>query len=153
MAAELTNGALKNTLGMAVSVIATEHFMSAGLSSPWSVAKFAISQDDKDQVWHYFNEAAGASALFSVITSYMMKSWYPIGSSALTLVYYWRLYRDALSRTPTTTGPTQVLQTPTNPAPTKVLKVGWQPLSNEDINRVKYVINSAANPIQIVAKP
>ena len=28
----LTNDKLKNTLGMAVSVIATEHFMSAGLN-------------------------------------------------------------------------------------------------------------------------
>ena len=32
MAGELTNESLKNTLGMAVSVIATEHFMSAGLN-------------------------------------------------------------------------------------------------------------------------
>lgn len=29
----LTNDSLKKTLGMAVSVIATEHFMSAGLNS------------------------------------------------------------------------------------------------------------------------
>ncbi len=46
----LTNDTLKKTLGMAVSVIATEHFMSAGLSSPWSVAKFAISDEQLDQI-------------------------------------------------------------------------------------------------------
>jgi hypothetical protein len=32
MKEELTNDTLKKTLGMAVSVIATEHFMSAGLN-------------------------------------------------------------------------------------------------------------------------
>jgi hypothetical protein len=107
----LTNDTLKKTLGMAVSVIATEHFMSAGLSSPWSVAKFAISDEDKQQVWHYFNEAVYASAVFSVITSYMLKSWFPIISSALTLGYYKKLYADALSRTPTV-NPTPVLSPP-----------------------------------------
>lgn len=108
---ELTNDTLKNTLGMAVSVIATEHFMSAGLSSPWSVAKFAISDEDKQQVWHYFNEAVYASAVFSVIIAYMLKSWFPIISSGLTLGYYKKLYADALSRTPTV-NPTPVLSPP-----------------------------------------
>lgn len=107
----LTNDTLKKTLGMAVSVIATEHFMSAGLSSPWSVAKFAISDEDKQQVWHYFYEAVYASAVFSVITAYMLKSWFPIISSGLTLAYYKKLYADALSRTPAQ-NPTKVLIPP-----------------------------------------
>jgi hypothetical protein len=106
--AELTNGKLRDTLGMAVSVIGSEHFMSAGLSSPWSTAKFAISDKDKEEVWHYFNEAAYASMTFGVVVSYMLKSWYPLVSSGLTLAYYHRLYKDALSRTPVE-NPTPVL--------------------------------------------
>ena len=104
---------------MAVSVIATEHFMYAGLSSTWSVAKFAITQEDKDQVWHYFYEATGASVIFSVITAYMLKSWTPLISSGLTLGYYRKLYADALSRTPTV--PTE-----------QVLPGGQLPISNDD---------------------
>lgn len=105
---ELTNGRLKETLGMAVSVIAGEHFMSAGLSSPWSTAKFAISEEDKREVWHYFNEAAKASIVFGGIVSYMLSSIYPLASSGIILLYYKKLYGDALKRTPEKS-PTPVL--------------------------------------------
>lgn len=125
----LTNDSLKKTLGMAVSVIATEHFMSAGLSSPWSVAKFAISEDDKQQVWHYFHEAAGASAIFSVITAYMLKSWVPIISSALTLGYYKKLYTDALGHTPTI-NPTPILSIPE-------ISNGWIPLTEDHFKYIR----------------
>lgn len=135
---ELTNDTLKKTLGMAVSVIATEHFMSAGLSSPWSVAKFAISDDDKQQVWHYFNEAVYASAVFSVITSYMLKSWFPIISSALTLGYYKKLYSDALSRTPTQ-NPTPVLSSPQLTINNSGI---YEPMTTEQLNQIRKFLDS-----------
>ena len=137
--AELTNGKLKSTLGMAVSVIATEHFMSAGLSSPWSTAKFAISDQDKAEVWHYFWEASQASAVFSVITAYMLQSWYPIASSAFTLAYYHRLYKDALTRTPVE-NPTPVLEdTPILSLlpPTVDENGNYRPLSNKELESIK----------------
>lgn len=121
---ELSNDSLKNTLGMAVSVISTEHFMSAGLSSPWSVAKFAETQEDKDQVWHYFNEAATASLIFGGIVSYMLRSVYPIGSSALTVAYYRRLYKDALEKAPSQG----------SPIPDK-----WTPLTEEQMNDIRKI--------------
>jgi len=133
----LTNGKLKDVLGMSVSVIASEHFMSAGLSSPWSVAKFAISDEDKSQVWHYFNEAAGASAIFSVITAYMLKSWYPLISSGLTLAYYRKLYQDALSRTPTQ-NPTPVL----SGVPQLSINTNkYEPLTSEQLNQIQEFLN------------
>lgn len=135
MVDELTNGNLKKMLGMSVSVISTEHFMSAGLSSPWSVAKFAISDDDKQQVWHYFWEASQASAVFSVITAYMLKSWYPLASSALTLGYYHKLYKDALSRTPVE-NPTPVLGLSLLP-PTLDENGNYMPLSNKELKSIK----------------
>lgn len=144
--AELTNGRLKETLGMAVSVIGSEHFFSAGLSSPWSTAKFAISDQDKEEVWHYFNEAAYASMTFGVVVSYMLKSWYPIASSALTLAYYRKLYKDALSRTPVR-NPTPVLDTPVETEnftpvlsllPSTIDKNGnYQPLSAEELESIE----------------
>ena len=138
--AELTNGRLKETLGMAVSVIGSEHFFSAGLSSPWSTAKFAISDKDKSEVWHYFNEAAYASMTFGVVVSYMLKSWYPIISSGLTLAYYRKLYKDALSRTPVA-NPTPVLDTNTPILsllpPTTDENGNYQPLSNEELESIE----------------
>lgn len=105
---ELSNNDLKSTLGLAVSVIATEHFMSAGLSSPWSVAKFAISDEDKQEVWKYFDKAAIASLGFGAVITYKLKTVWPLISSAATVLYYRKLYSDALSKTPTQ-NPTQVL--------------------------------------------
>lgn len=135
---ELTNDTLKKTLGMAVSVIATEHFMSAGLSSPWSVAKFAISDDDKQQVWHYFDEAVYASAVFSVITAYMLKSWVPLISSGFTLAYYRKLYADALSRTPTA-NPTPVL----SPPQLTINNSGiYEPMTTEQLNQIRKFLES-----------
>ncbi len=139
MTDELTNDNLKKTLGMAVSVIATEHFMSAGLSSPWSVAKFAISDEDKQQVWHYFNEAVSASAIFSVITAYMLKSWTPLISSGLTLAYYRKLYSDALARTPTQ-NPTPVL-TPDVPQLTINNDDKYEPMTTEQLDQIRKFLN------------
>lgn len=58
---------LKAALGLSVSMISSEHFFSAGMSSPWSVAKFAKSPEDKRQVWQLWGEAAGASLAFAVV--------------------------------------------------------------------------------------
>ena len=139
--AELTNGKLRDTLGMAVSVIGSEHFMSAGLSSPWSTAKFAISDKDKEEVWHYFNEAAYASMTFGVVVSYMLKSWYPLVSSGLTLAYYHRLYKDALSRTPVV-NPTPILGLSLLP-PTLDKNGNYIPLSNKELGSIeKFIPNN-----------
>lgn len=124
---ELTNNDLKSTLGLAVSVIATEHFMSAGLSSPWSVAKFAVSDEDKKEVWNYFNKAAIASLGFGALISYKLKSIWPVISSGATVVYYRNLYSDALSKTHTQ-NPTIVLDE-------------WKPLTEEEKQNIKNILN------------
>ena len=137
MTETLSNDRLKNTLGMAVSVIATEHFLSAGLSSPWSTAKFAISDEDKQEVWHYFNEAAMSSGVFSIVTAYMLRSWFPLVSSGITLLYYKKLYADALSRTPTQ-NPTIVLipQLPT------ANDSNYEPLTTDQLDQISKYIDS-----------
>ena len=50
---------LKAALGLSVSMISSEHFFSAGMSSPWSVAKFAKSPEDKRQVWQLWGKQPG----------------------------------------------------------------------------------------------
>ncbi len=89
--------ALKSTLGIAMSVVGTEHFMSAGLSSPWSTAKFAKTLEDKKEVDHYFSEAATSSLLFGGFLSYSLKSLFPIIGAGALVLYYKNLYNKALS--------------------------------------------------------
>lgn len=124
---EISNNDLKQTLGLSVSIIATEHFMSAGLSSPWSVAKFAISDKDRQDVWHYFNQAAWASLGFGALISWKLKSVWPVISSGATVLYYRKLYSDALSKTPT--------QNPT-------IVLDWTPLKKEEMNEIDNFFNS-----------
>lgn len=89
---------LKNTLGMSMSVIGGEHFFSAGLSSPWSVAKFAESDDDQKDVWKYFNDSAASSMVFGSILSLTLGSIWPVAGSAATVLYYRHLYSGALNK-------------------------------------------------------
>ena len=89
---------LKSTLGMSMSVISTEHFFSAGLSSPWSVAKFAQTLEDQQDVWTYFNESAASSLVFGSVLSLTLKSIWPIAGSAATVLYYKNMYKGALNK-------------------------------------------------------
>ena len=69
----------------------------------------------------------------------MLKSWYPLASSGLTLAYYHKLYKDALSRTPVV-NPTPVLEDAPvlSLLPSTLDENGnYQPLSNEEIGDIK----------------
>lgn len=98
MIEEISMGALKSTLGMSMSVIGTEHFFSAGLSSPWSVSKFAQTLEDQEDVWKYFDESAKSSLLFGSILSFTLKSIWPVAGSAATVLYYKNMYKSALEK-------------------------------------------------------
>lgn len=89
MASEITQ--LKDALAFAVSLIASEHFISAGMSSPWSVAKFAKTQQDQDQVWRLYRESAIASFATSAIIGIILQDfsafiWGMVGSGAVMLL-------------------------------------------------------------------
>jgi hypothetical protein len=101
MATELQG--LKNALGFGVSMIASEHFISAGLSSPWSVSKFAKTQQDTDQIWKLFYEAAGASVVGAIIIGWLLDDrevlmWSLIGAVSV-MVFVASEYQRALSGT------------------------------------------------------
>jgi|SRR5271157_1201894 len=94
---------VKNALGFGVSLIAAEHFISAGMSSPWSVAKFAKTQEDADQVWKLFTEAGIASVVSSVIIGFLLGDlevfvWSVAGAVAV-MVFVGSEYRRALDGT------------------------------------------------------
>lgn len=94
---------IKNSLGFALSMIASEHWISASMSSPWSVAKFATTQEDADQIWKLFTEAAVASLIGPVILAVLMRDWevlfFSLLGSGLTLVFVGSQYQRALKGT------------------------------------------------------
>lgn len=103
MAEETNLQGLKNALGFGVSMIAAEHFISAGMSSPWSVAKFAKTQEDADQVWKLFKEASIASIVSSVVIAYLLGDrevlvWSLIGSLSV-MMFVGSEYQRALKGT------------------------------------------------------
>lgn len=92
---------LKAALGLSVSLIAGEHFFSAGMSSPWSVAKFAKTETDQAQVWQLFWEAAGGSLVFAVAVGFLLGDSLAFvmslaGGAVIVAWMYWD-YKRALS--------------------------------------------------------
>lgn len=68
----------------------------------------------------------------------MLKSWFPIISSGLTLGYYKKLYADALSRTPTV-NPTPVL----SPPQLTINNSGiYEPMTTEQLNQIRKFLDS-----------
>lgn len=123
---------LKNTLGMAMSTIATEHFYSAGLSSPWSVAKFAESPQDQKEVWHYFGESSKSSLIFGGILSLTMKSIWPLAGAGVTCLYYKSLYNHAMKKASLNQTIKQIGQNGANKTIAEIMATG----SIEDIKRL-----------------
>lgn len=94
---------LKAALGLSVALIAGEHFFSAGMSSPWSVAKFAKTDTDHAQVWTLFAEAAVGSMAFAVAVGLLMRDKAAFaaslaGGAVIVAWMYWD-YRRALDGT------------------------------------------------------
>lgn len=91
----------KSALAFAVAMISSEHWVSASMSSPWSVAKFAKSEKDQAQVWQLFTEAAVASLVGSAIIGVLMDDWeaflWSIAGAGLTLWFVGDQYKRALA--------------------------------------------------------
>lgn len=95
---------LKQGLAFAIAAVASEHFFSAGLSSPWSTAKFTETDEDKRIIWKLFWIAAGSSAVFAVALALVLGNggktlfWSLVGSGAISAWMYWE-YDQAMKGT------------------------------------------------------
>lgn len=94
---------LRAALGFSVSAIAAEHFFSAGMSSPWSVAKFATTPTDQAQVWRLFWENILAGIAFAAVTGILLHDfhaflWSVVGAAGVG-VFVWSEYDRALKGT------------------------------------------------------
>jgi hypothetical protein len=94
---------LKNALGFSVSLIAAEHFISAGMSSPWSVAKFAKTEQDAAQVWKLFTEASVASLVSAAVIGYLLGDLevfiWSVGGAVAVMIFVGSEYQRALNGT------------------------------------------------------
>jgi hypothetical protein len=89
---------VKAALSWVASTLTAEHMISAGMSSPWSVAKFAQTSEDAQQVWTLFYEAVAVSGLIALVTGVMLGGgaaiWWGLGGVALVSAYVgWEYYR------------------------------------------------------------
>lgn len=64
--------ALKQALGLSVSMLSAEHIFSATLSSPWTTGKLTQTEKDKNAFWTLFTEAAIASFAFAAIIGFLL---------------------------------------------------------------------------------
>jgi hypothetical protein len=96
-------GSLMDAMALGISMLASEHFFSSGMSSPWSVAKFATTEEDKAQVWHLFSEAAGASVITAIVLGLLLKDesafWWSVGGTVAIVAWMWYDYYRALQGT------------------------------------------------------
>lgn len=91
---------LENALALSVTAIAGEHFFSAGMSSPWSTAKFATTAEDQAKVWALFKDSAIGSVAFALVVGAVMRSWtatlYGVAGAVVIIVWMWWEYDHAL---------------------------------------------------------
>jgi cation transporter-like permease len=65
--------ALKQALGLSVSMLSSEHIFSATLSSPWTTGKLTQTEQDQNAFWTLFSEAAIASVIFAIVIGVILQ--------------------------------------------------------------------------------
>ena len=92
---------LKSALGLAVSMLSSEHIFSATLSSPWTTGKMVKDEGDKKAFWTLFTEAAIASVIFAAVIGYLLHDMraliFSLIGTAVIITWMWYDYSRALS--------------------------------------------------------
>ena len=87
-------GALKAALGLAVSMLSSEHVFSASLSSPWTTGKLCQSEEDQAAFWTLFTECVVASYLFAIAIGLLLQDTkaFVLGLAGTTAIVLWLYY-------------------------------------------------------------
>ncbi len=89
--------AIKETAGLGMALIASEHFFSSMLTSPMTTKRFfSTSEEGIKDTMDALKKAVGLSIVSGVILSYVSKSWAPIVTTAAVSGFYWMEYTNAL---------------------------------------------------------
>jgi len=90
---------LEIAVGAAGAIIASEHFFSTLLSSPWTTQKFAQTEEEKALIRRMLFLASGVSLLTAGGISYLTKEKWPIIFTFILCVFYIVIYTKALDKT------------------------------------------------------
>lgn len=82
--------------GIGMSLIASEHFFSTFLSSPWTTEKFATTPEDKQKIRRYYAFACGASLVTAFILARILKQPWPIVATVILCLMYVSVYELAM---------------------------------------------------------
>lgn len=89
--------AIATAAGIGMSLIATEHFFSAGLSSPITTRKFLSEQaEDRAEVQRAVHLAVVMSLVVGGIMSYILKQPWPLLAAVALVAFYYNEYMRAL---------------------------------------------------------
>lgn len=82
--------------GIGMSLIASEHLFSTLLSSPWTIAKFIETEEDKAQVRRLYMMAVGLSFLTAGLMSYILDQIWPFILTLALCLFYVGVYERAM---------------------------------------------------------
>ena len=89
---------IASAAGVGMSLIASEHFFSTFLSSPWTTEKFAETEEDKAKVRRLLWMAAIASLLAAGVMAYILKEPWPLLAAGVLILMYVAVYERAMTR-------------------------------------------------------
>ena len=82
--------------GVGMSIISSEHFFSTFLSSPWTTAKFAETEEDKAKVRKLYMMAVVCSLVSAAVLSGILKQTWPLVAAIILCIIYVVVYERAL---------------------------------------------------------
>ena len=88
--------AIQTAAGIGMSLIASEHFFSTFLSSPWTTEKFATTEEDKAEIRRYVGMAIATSLIAAIILSLILKQWWPLVATIILCIMYAAIYERAI---------------------------------------------------------
>lgn len=83
--------------GVGMSLIASEHFFSTFLSSPWTTEKFATTEEDKAKIRKYYVMACVVSLATAFVLARILQQPWPILATILLCVMYCTVYEAAMA--------------------------------------------------------
>jgi hypothetical protein len=89
---------LERAIGIAGSIIASEHFFSTLLSSPWTTQKFCNAPEEQALVRKMLFLSSGASLVFAGGVSYLIKDSWPVIFTFALCLFYIVIYSKALKK-------------------------------------------------------
>lgn len=83
--------------GVGMAMIASEHFFSTFLSSPWTTEKFAETDEDKAKVRRLYWMAVVVSLIAAGVLAFIIKEPWPVVAAVVLSAMYILVYERALS--------------------------------------------------------